>query len=290
MFLKWTGISLGLGSLGFFVFDLVLILKLQPRMVAFEILTPAEVNLFNWTGVGLLIFLGFCLASLLRSVNYLRRAPRVTILYIAMIISGILAFLFTFSDIALLSDIVKQYRLGLGQPEWLLLYPLMVFQFLMLLATLYLHVYAFRPEDLLHQVALDSNIFLIVQYVGLLCGLLGLAFSSLGYIFPGPWKLTIHTLTSMILFMTPYGLAVGYWLMTKLLEKDRRLYDEKQSQDIGRSAFFTLLMTAILMVCLFIANFNDLGGVTSMLWLPIWLFSSVFFFSLGIVYLSWKEL
>ncbi|MFH2039168.1 MAG: hypothetical protein ABIJ65_07005, partial [Chloroflexota bacterium] len=80
------------------------------------------------------------------------------------------------------------------------------------------------------------------------------------------------------------------WLMTNLLEKDRRLYDEKQSQDIGRSAFFTLLMTAILMLCLFIANFNELGGVTSMLWLPILLFSSVFFFSLGMVYLSWKEL
>lgn len=287
--LKWISVVLGLAALGFFAFDVVLFTDLQPRMVALEPITQAEENLFKWTGVGLLLLLGFCLTSLLRTANYLRRASKVTFLYIALIISGGISLLFVFSDVALLSDIGKQYRHGLSQPEWLVLYVVMGFQVLTALAYLTFHLFGFRQENLLEQVALDSNIFLIAQYVGILCGLMGLAFSSLGYIYPRGWNQDIHTTTGLIVLLIPYGLVVGYWLLTKLQEKERLLYDEKQRQDIGKSAFMTLILSVVIMVSVFIANYNNLGGVTCVLWLPIYLYSALFLFSLGNVYFSWKN-
>ena len=287
--LKWTSLILGLVALAFFVFDVVIFTDLQPRMMVFEPITQAKENLFNWTGVGLLLFLGFCLTSLLRTVNYLRRAQKVTWLDIVLVISGVISILFVFADVALLSDIGKQYRHGLAQPEWLVLYLVMGFQFLAALAYLLFHLFGFKQENLLEQVALDSNIFLMVQYVGILCGLMGLASSSLGYLFPKGWDQHIHTTISLIILLIPYGLAVGYWFLTKFWEKERRFYDEKQRQDIGKSAFVTLILSVIIMIGLFIANYNDLSGITSVLWLPIFLYSVLFLFSLGNIWLSWKE-
>ena len=288
-FLKWAGILLGVAALGFFIYDLFFFQELQPRMIAFKPVTKLDENKIIWTGFGLLLFMGCCLVSLLRFVNYLRRSKRIFFVYLVLIIAGVIAMLFVFSYIALLSDIGKQHKYNLPQPEWLILFPIMVFQFVVGLVFILSHFFGFNQKNLLEKVAFDSNIYLVAQYLGLLCGFMGLLAAAMGYIFPRAWTLNVHTTMSLILLFFPYSLIIVYWLLTKLGEKTRVFFDEKQKLDVGRSAFWTLVLDAVIMSCFFVLNYNNLGGVTSINWFPIFLFSSIFIFSLGNLYFSHRE-
>ncbi len=287
-FLKWISIVLGTAALGFFIFDFVLFERMRPRMVAFEPITADEELLFILTGIGLLLFMGFCLASLLRTMNYIRRLNKVNLIYIILVICGVVSVLFIFGDMALLSDIGKQHSYGMDQPEWFVLYPVMGFQVLTTLLFLYFHLYQFPQQELAKEIAFDNNIFMTVQFIGLLCGFIGLTTNLLGYLFPNAWSLKNHTTSGLITLLLPYGISVGYWVFNKIFGKERKFYDEKQSQDIGKSAFITLIASAVFMVGIFILNFNNLDGVTSILWLPLYLYSILMMFSLGNIYFGWK--
>jgi hypothetical protein len=287
--LKNIGVALGFLSLVFFVFDFFVFSRLRPKMINFEALSGFEESLMNWVGVGLLLFLAFCLLSLLQIASYLKKAKKITFLPLLLIVGGVLSLVFIFSDVALLSDIGKQYKYSLSQPEWLILYPIMAFQFMMAIVFLYLHLSGFLKWKQLKHVVRDSNIFLIVQYVGIICGLMGLVSSSLGFFFSRAWNLDLHVTISSIVLLIPYVLVVSYWLITKLQEKDRQWYDEKQLQDVGRSAFLTLILSIVFMTGLFIANYQNLGGVISIIWLPLYLFSVLLLFSLGNLYFNGRE-
>jgi hypothetical protein len=250
-------------------------------MVNFENLTASEENLMNGVGVGLLVILAFYLISSLRIAKYLKSAAEIKIFSLFLVVTGVLSFVFVFSDVALLSDISKQYKHGLSQPEWSLVYPIMSLQFATTLIFTYLHLSGFLNRKQVKHVARDSNIFLAVQYVGLVCGLMGLTFASLGFVFPHSWNLLIHTIIGSIVLLVPYALAIFYWLVSKLREEHRQWYDEKQIQDVGKSAFLTLVLSAALMIVLFAANYRNLPGVVSALWLPLYLFAIIFLFSAG---------
>jgi uncharacterized membrane protein YdcZ (DUF606 family) len=287
--LKNVSLLLGLASAAFFVFDYLVFSRLRPRLVALESISSAEESLLNSVVIGLLLFLAFCLLTLFRLVRYLKKAKKITVSSLLLVIGGVLALLFVFSDVALLSDIGKQYRHGLAQPEWSLVYPIMGFQFVAALVFIYFHLSGFSKKGQVKHVARDSNTFLVVQYVGTICGLMGLTFSSLGFFFSRAWNLDLHVTANSIILLTPYALVVGYWLVTKLQEKDRQWYDEKQLQDVGKSAFLTLVSNVALMIGLFIVNYNHLSGVLSITWLPLHLFSVLFFFSVGNLYFSWRD-
>jgi hypothetical protein len=284
--LKNTGIALGLISIAFFVFDFSLFSRLRPLMVAYKPMSPSEEHLLNWVGIGLLFFLAFYLLSLLRLAKYIRKARKITFSPLFLLACGVLSFLFVFSDFALLSDIVKQYKLNLSQPEWLILYPIMGFQLIIAVVFTYIHLFSFKKKGQLAHIVRDNNIFLVTQYVGLICSSMGLVFSSLGFLFPGGWNLDMHVTITLIVLLTPYALAVGYWVLTKLQEEKRMWYDEKQFQDIGKSAFLTLILSAIFMILLFIVNYHNLAGVVSIAWLPLYLFSTLFIFSLSNLFFS----
>jgi hypothetical protein len=287
--IRSVSVVLGLVSITFFVFAYFVFARLRPKMISFQAITTAEEGLLTWVGIGLVPFLAFCLLSLLHIARYLKNAQKLTLFSLILVASGVLSLLLIFSDVALLSDIVKQYKHGLSQPEWSMLYPIMGFQFITAMVFTYLHIFGFKKENQVEYVARDSNIFLIVQYVGIICGLIGLAFSFLGFLFPRAWNLQVHTTMTPIILLFPYALAVGYWLITKFQEENRQWYDEKQLQDVGRSAFLTLVLSVVFMVGLFISNFNNLSGVVSILWLPLYLFSVLFLFSLGNLYFSGKD-
>lgn len=287
--MRGFSIVLGLASIAFFVFDYFVFASLQPKMIRFEAISAAEEKLMNWVGVGLLLFLAFCLLSLFQIAKYLKYAKKVTLFSLILIVIGVLSLLFIFGDVALLGDIGKQYRHGLAQPEWLMLYPVVGFQFITAIVFTYLHLSGFFKGKQLKYVAQDSNIFLMVQYVGVICGLLGLSSSSLGFLFPRAWTLQIHTTIGPIVLLIPYALVAIYWFLIKFQEKTSQWFDEKQLQDIGKSAFLTLVLSVIFMIVLFITNYNNLSGVVSILWLPLYIFSVLFLFSLGNLYFSGKD-
>ena len=138
------GGTLGILSTIFFVFDLTVFSHVQPKMVAFEHISSYEEGLMNWVGVSLLVFLTLCLLTLYRLVAHLKKAKSITLSSLIFLVGGIVGLLCVFSDIALLSDIGKQYTHNLSQPEWMLVYPIVGFQLLVSLTYTYLHIFGFQ--------------------------------------------------------------------------------------------------------------------------------------------------
>lgn len=286
--LQRVNIGLGLFSIVLFVFNFVVLIRLQPKMVVYETLTEIENSLLTGVGLGLMVILLFYVLTLLQIAWFVKYAEKLTFFSLFLIIVGVLSLLAVFSDVALLSDIHKQYTHGLSQPEWLLVYPIMIAQFVVTILFTIVHFTGVLTRKQVDEVSRDVSIFLVVQFVGLVCGLLGLAAASLGFLFPRAWSLTLHTVLGGLVLIFPYALALGYWIITKLTEKDRQWFDEKQQLDIGRSAFLTIILVSAFMIALFIVQFNNLDGVIRFQWLPLYLFMTLFLFSAGNIYYSSK--
>lgn len=284
--LNTLNIFLGFLSIAFFIFDLVVFIRLQPKMVAFQPITQIEQNLLTTVGFGFLGLLMFYFFSFLQLFLFLKQEQQIKPRFILLVIFGVLSSIFVFSDIALLSDIDKQYHHNLSQPEWQLLIPIMIVQMIITLIFLVLHLKATFITKTDKNIKRDINIFMIVQYVGVLTGLLGLGFSSLGFIHPQGWNFAVHSVMGGITLLLPYIMVAAFWVIIKLKEKDRQWYDEKQKQDIGKSAFWTLTIISVVMVALFSLNFFGLNWIISMMWLPIYLFGIILLFSLGNLYFS----
>ena len=277
--LKITAVVMGIISIGFFVFDLIILLQLQPKMIHFDSLSERDYELVNYSGYGLILFLLFCLLSIYRLLRFQKYAKRIAFLSIVSMVAAIAGFLLTFSFIGLLDDIGNQYEQKLNQPEWNWLYPVIVLQIAVAVWLVCMHVLDLNPVRQEKQITLDGNIFLMVHYTGLLCGFLGFIFLMTGFFYVSAWNLLIHSTIVPIIFLFPYILILGYWLICKLKEKSRLWFDEKQLQDIGRSSILTLIIQSFFMTGLFFLNYNNLAGVVRLLWLPIDLFLCLTSFS-----------
>ena len=75
-------------------------------------------------------------------------------------------------------DINKQYLHGWDQPEWFLVIPILGAQFVYAILLTCLHTTGYFLKAKHKPVAWDVNIFLVVQYVGVVCGLMGLALAE----------------------------------------------------------------------------------------------------------------
>lgn len=276
-------VVIGTISVAFFVYAFFVFFMLKPKMVHFEALSPKEETLITWVGIGLLVVLVFFIFSLYLIVRYVRFTSEVTLLQVLLVICCVASLLFVFADVALVSDIYKQHKAMLAQPEWALLLPITAFQLVVTLILTYLHLSGYFERREVEKVAQDSNTFLVVHYVGLLCSMMGLAAAGLGFLFPWGWNLITHVVISSAVLLLPYGLVALYWLFSNLKEHGRILFDEKQLQDIGRSAWLALGAMVFGMILVFSLNFNRLDGVIRMLWAPLQVFGSIFLFSLGIL-------
>ncbi len=286
--LQISNIILGILSIAVFIYDGFLFASVRPKMESWTALTPREGQLLLLMGFGMIVILLFFALSVLQVLRTIRFSEKFPIGLVFLFVIGVVAALFVLSDVVLLMDISKQYDAGFLQPEWNLVYPIMIGQMGVALLFLVLHIAGAFTRRGQREIVQDSNIFLIVQVVGLICGGMGFAVSLLGFFFREGWNPLIHTIIGSAVLLSPYLLVIGYWLVVKLTERSRKFYDEKQTQDVGRSAFLTLLVSAVLMVVLFISQYNNLGGVIRYLWLPLYLFGVIFLFSTCNLYFSSK--
>ena len=159
---------------------------LRPKMVAFEPLTPSEEEMFSFLGVALLLTLAFCLLAIALLVRYIWTSQRLSLFHLIAIAGGVFAPLFILADIALISDIGRQYQLGLAQPEWTMLYLVVGAQFIAIACLLYAVVFTMGGSERTPIVTRDGSLFLIVHYVGALCGMLGFTFVLVNFLYPRP--------------------------------------------------------------------------------------------------------
>ena len=109
---------------------------------------------------------------------------------------------------------------------------------------------------------------------------------ALSFFYPSGWSLPTHTVLGGLTLIFPYGLAVSYWVVLKLREKDRVWWDEKQARDVGKTAMVTLVLNTTLMLGVFVFNIQNLGGVVQLVWFPLYLFGTITFFSAGNLFFS----
>ena len=284
--LRISNILLGVLSIAFFIYDGVLFASVRPKMESWMTLTSSERQLLLLMGIGLIVILLFFLASVYQVIRTIRYSEKLPVGLVLLFVIGVVAALFVFSDVALLMDISKQYDAGFLQPEWKLVYPIMIGQMVVASLFLVLHIGGYFSKQNQREIVQDSNVFLVVQVVGLICGGMGLLLSFLGFFFSEGWDPLTHSVMASAVIISPYILVIAYWVVLKIKESSHQLYDEKQLLDVGRSAFLTLAVSAVLMVILFASQFNNLGGVIRYLWLPLYLFGVVFLFSAGNLYFS----
>jgi len=284
--LRVVNILLGLVSVGFFIYDWVLLRRIRPLMESWGDLTARDNNLLLLFGIGLLFLVVYYGMTLVQIMRGLRHSEKLPVGMVLVFILTAIAALFVVSVVVLMMDINHQFEAGLAQPEWNLVYPIMSAQLAVTLLLLIFHAAGAFTRATPDAITQDVNIFLIVQVVGVVCGLIGLTESVLGFFYPKSWDPLVHTVMGSIVALVPYLLMVGYWLVMKIGEKAHDFFDEKQTRDVGRSAFLTLVLMTMGMIVLFITQFNALDGVVKYLWFSIYLFGVIFLFSAGNLYFS----
>ena len=199
-----------------------------------------------------------------------------------IVILGVTSFLGVFSDWAILGDISKEYEAGLDTTgEWPILYILLGIHtvFLLLLTGSLAGVLPRMKKIDGEETAMqkDEMVFTAAQYVGLVCGIIGLVLSVFALFISQRLPVSYyHMLGSSILILIPYGLVVQYWFILKFNEKIGDWYDEKQRRDVYRSGFITLVVTIPVMLVLFLAIHNENIFVRGeYFWFPFLVFISL---------------
>jgi hypothetical protein len=272
--------ALGTISLLWFVGNYFIFELLRAKMIQFQPVSPFEEGLIDYVGVGWLIMTVFLVFSFFRIVIYLRKKATISKYYLMLLTGTALSIFFIFADLALISDIGKQYKHGLSQPEWSILYIITMFQFFTGLILTFTHAFLFRKKGEEEFIAKDSTVFVLAQYIGAVTGLLGLFFTLVNFLFPRPlWMIKYHAAATAFSLLVPYALITSYWMLVKIKEKTKDFYDEKQIQDMGISALTTLVSSTVIMGLLFFIKFDEISGILSVLWLPLYAFLALFLFS-----------
>ena len=283
-------ISLLLGMLSFswIIYDYIAFSYLRPNIESFQQLNNIEqtVAIFIW--LGYLVLILFHIASFISLVFYFQTAKKTNFFTISVLILALLSFIALIGDFGLLHDIAKEGTDAAA--EWFLLYMVLAFHLLFclsMIAQLFFSLHRLKIEDVSEIAVKDEIIFLIAQWVGIICGTVGLVFiiMSIKMIIP------IYILHYLIPFycpfiIFPYGLVAFYWLLIKVKEKPSQWYDEKQWQDITRSALITMVLSIPIMALLYLVGYGIPYNPITMLWFPFYLFLVLFIFSLSTLYFS----
>jgi len=251
--------------------------------------------LANFIWIGYWVFILYHFSAFLTYIFHLQWFRKINVFNILLLISGIFSFLVIFGNWAILGDIGKEYKEGWDTSgEWIILYIFLVINvifYVMMFIFLVSNLRMLKMKKDIQPVKKDEMVFTVAQYVGIVCGLLGLLWIILNVIvYSGNIRHIKYGMITCILLLLPYIFIVSYWFIIKFRERIEDWYDEKQWKDVARAGFTTLLISIPVMIMLFIATFNTLpGGLFGILWLPFYLFVVLFIFSLSTLYFYSKS-
>ena len=290
--LSFFSLIFGVLSLIWLIYDYVLYIRLKEVTLGFTELGKLEkLAEFVWLSY-LYFFVYHILANgtLILQSRYFRKIKAVNV---AAMMVGVVSFLCLFGDWAVLGDIGKEYKMGWDTSgEWKILYIFIgIHTVYMLMVTSIFAGLMWRKELLEKDKAVeqkDEMVFTLAQFVGIVCGLIGIAYTVMVLIVSVKLNINMntkatvyHMVSTTILILIPYGMVVIYWLVLKLKEKMVEWYDEKQWRDVTRAALATLLISIpILGLFFFAVTVRHLSYSAALLWFPFTLFLILFLFSL----------
>lgn len=211
-------------------------------------------------GLGHIFNLLFILYSIVVILSHFHSYNQLRMLKTILLIMGIVSLFAIGAEKVMADEIARQYRLGMSISEVSILNASYIINIAFSGSVLYfiLKTFPILRSEMPRTGTVDEKIFIIVQCMGILSGVIGLLM-----VFDLSGKenvkdsLTFY-IPFFILFVTPYGLAVTYWLSFKLKQKISDWYDEKQLQDIMKAALTTLILSV---PGLFIFLFLDIQSI-----------------------------
>ncbi|NLE33772.1 MAG: hypothetical protein GX622_01570 [Bacteroidales bacterium] len=250
--------------------------------------SPDSEAIGKLTGIGfpvrILLYLSFGVLLL----KAFRNGFRTGLLPVITIITGTVSAIALFFDFAALNDIGNDYLVH-GYKctgEWFWLFASLLLRMAFYLALAMFIVLILKSQGAITHAAgpvVDEALFEATQWIGIVCGLTGVAFTVYAYAVLGDAALK-SWLTWLLLFycaviIMPWLVLVIYWIVRLAAKSDRTVYDEKQRHDLAFSGMVTWLSSIPLMAAIMIINFGNESHATVHLWFPFYLFTSLLIFS-----------
>ncbi len=246
-------------------------------------------------GLGFIFLLLFHLVGAFAVILKLREYSKASVFLSLIFFLAVVSSIMIFGDLALLSDITKEYSTGLIEgiySEFLILYSSqflhLVFYIFILALLLNWDKYSISSKDQVPSLK-DEAIFNDVQYIGILTSLCGLAILAALSIFTPLWAIKKGIILLCILLVLPYAAVVVYWLILKIRERITEWYDEKQFQDVTKAAFISFLASMIILAAVFLVqNLWESFTLINVVWFPFYFFLVLLLFSSIILYFNKK--
>ncbi len=278
---RWAAIVLGIICAIWLVYNTV------QYFDVYKWFEPEKEIFGTFVFIGLIIlFFSHIIINLAVVTNLSKRSSNF-ISGIVLLIFGAVSFIALFFHWGALSDIGKEYPMGLEinnelKAAWLA--HILHFSFI-----IYSLIFLFRNNKIQgknqQSSLIGEQLFVSLNIIGIVCGITGLLIVLVDFFFranPESWKWAIIPYSLLVLI--PYLLVLSGWSFTAISDKKSGWYDEKQKYDIYKSSTFTLLVSIPAMLLLFLFNFNKIDGMSSILWLPFYLFVILFIFSVSSLY------
>jgi hypothetical protein len=264
--------------LSWVVFDIFAFAHLKARLHFPDQWGSLQQTLGGLVWLGYLVICLFHIPALLTLIFRLRVFKRVDFLMGGAFSLGLLSLFSLVGDYGLLNDIGKETRLtGLPQAEWNVLTVVLIIHALFVLLMVFLIFQTFRRlkrESPAEPAVKDEVLFLTAQWMGVICGAVGLLVNFSFFARQIPSRQYVFLLPFYLLLFLPYGLAALAWLVMQRKTKPKEWYDEKQWRDMTRAALATILLSIPGMAVLLLFR-QPLG----MFWFPHYIFLILFLFS-----------
>lgn len=138
----------------------------------------------------------------------------------------------------------------------------------------------------------DELMFEVTQYVGIACGIIGVAFTIYGYIVLDnfamrAWLLWLLMVYCLVIIL-PWFFLIVYWIIRLSRRSELTVYDEKQKQDFASSGLTAWLASIPVMIVILIISLGQASSPTVFLWFPFYIFFTLLVFSASLL-LKYKK-
>ncbi len=284
-------ISLGIVAAIGFVYNIVILGMLFPRVERFDPIGTQWETAGIVVGVSLFVIALFHLSGVLTLLLSMLARRAASWRLAAIIFLGVISGILILADLTMLQEIGKQYaQRWHSTGEWIILFTSSGLHALFIglaLPALLSNLREQRSPEA-EPMLKDHVLFQLTHITGLLCGSLGLAalIAALAFQVPtGIVEQTVFVLGSLVL--APYLLILLTWLWSKRKEGIREWFDEKQFQDLARASLAALLVSLPIMILLYWQQrAYPADSLWPHVWLPAYLFITLLTFSAGTLFLS----
>ncbi len=201
-----------------------------------------------------------------------------------ILLVGIISLFSLFGHYGCLTDIAKELPRGLEvnreiQAIWIAMFWHFLFFISFFIYLIRIRHYS-NTHTLEHSMLMSENLYLIMHITGVICAGLGL-FEIVSEFYMGlsPQTRQWFVLPILLITVAPYLLVAAGWYFNTIREHKAGNIDEKQKMDMILAGYTAWLVSIPIMLFLYIYQYNNIQGLISIFWLPIYIFTTLFIFS-----------